>query len=199
MSASNTMKEILRRYLNSQRDAVLWKLEGLSERDARRPLTHTGSNVLGIVKHLAGVELDYIAESFNRPHGVHLSWMKVDAEPNSDMYATGAESRAEIVELYELAARRTNDALDELELDTPGRVPWWGDSGDVILGHVIVHLIAETARHAGHADILRETIDGAVGLRRDVDNLPTGVGPGYWSKYREFLTQIADGFGAPAE
>ena len=78
--------------------------------------------------------------------------------------ATGAESRAEIVELYELAARRTNHALDELELDTPGRVPWWGDSGDVILGHVIVHLIAETARHAGHVDILRETIDPAVGL-----------------------------------
>ncbi|MDO5495408.1 MAG: DinB family protein [bacterium] len=189
------MREVLRRYLNTQREAVLWKLEGLSERDARRPRTATGSNVLGIVKHLAAVELDYIALSFDRPHGLALEWMGEDAEPNADMFATAGESRAEIVELYELAARLTNEALDELPLDTPGRVPWWGDRGEVTLGLVIVHLIAETARHAGQLDILRETIDGAAGLRASAPNMPEPVGSEYWATYREHLTQIADGFG----
>lgn len=97
--------------------------------------------------------------------------------------------------LYQRAAQRTNEALDELPLDTPGRVPWWAEEGDVTLGHVMIHLIAETARHAGQVDILREAIDGRVGYRRGFDNLPVEVSSEYWAKYREFLNQIADGFG----
>ncbi|MDO5495523.1 MAG: DUF664 domain-containing protein, partial [bacterium] len=85
-ASGGAMREVLRRYLNNQREAVLWKLEGLSERDARLPQTATGSNVLGIVKHLAAVELDYIALSFDRPHGLALELMGDDAEPNADMF-----------------------------------------------------------------------------------------------------------------
>jgi hypothetical protein len=60
-------KETLRRYLRSAREALLWKLEGRSEYDIRRPLTPTGTNLLGLVKHLSIVEAWYFGETFGRP------------------------------------------------------------------------------------------------------------------------------------
>ena len=66
---SEVAKAELRRYLQDGRDAIVWKLEGLSEYDRRRPLTPTGTNLLGLVKHLAGVEAEYFGVVFNRPFG----------------------------------------------------------------------------------------------------------------------------------
>ncbi|MGW3505523.1 mycothiol transferase, partial [Streptomyces globisporus] len=57
-------KDILRLYLQNARDAVLWKLDGLSEYEIRRPLTPTGTNLLGLVKHVASVELGYLGDAF---------------------------------------------------------------------------------------------------------------------------------------
>ena len=62
-------KETLVEYLQSARDAMVWKVEGLSEYDARRPMTPTGTNLLGLVKHLASVELGYFGDTFGRPTG----------------------------------------------------------------------------------------------------------------------------------
>src|SRR5262249_32755339 len=76
------------------------------------------------------------------------------------------------------------------DLDAHGRVPWWGDRGDVTLHLILIHMIAETNRHAGHADIVRELIDGDAGLRADNDNLPP-VEPGWWEHYRGQLEQAA--------
>jgi len=87
-------------YLQRAREVLLWKLEGLSEYDIRRPLTPTGTNLLGIVKHVASVELEYFGPVFGRPTGISLPWASADAEPNADMWATPDESRAEIVDLY---------------------------------------------------------------------------------------------------
>ena len=69
-------------YLQRAREVLLWKLEGLSEYDIRRPLTPTGTNLLGIVKHVAGVELEYFGPVFGRPTGLSLPWASEDAEPN---------------------------------------------------------------------------------------------------------------------
>src|SRR3954468_24565642 len=98
--ASADPKAELKLYLQAARDALLWKLDGLSEYDIRRPLTPTGTNLLGLVKHVASVELGYFGETFGRPHGESLPWFVEDAEPNADLWATAGESREEIVGLY---------------------------------------------------------------------------------------------------
>jgi hypothetical protein len=164
------LKADLHGYLQGARDTLIWKLDGLGEYDIRRPMTPTGTNLLGLVKHSAGSHLGYLGEVFGRPHDIVLPWLADDADPNADMWATPDESREEIIELYRATWAFADATIDELPLDAPGRVPWWGDS-EVTLHHVLVHLTAETQRHAGHADIAREMIDGAAGLLPGVDNL----------------------------
>lgn len=160
------LKGWLTEYLQQARDSMLWKLEGLSDDEIRRPMTPTGTNLLGLVKHLAGVELGYLGETFERPSGIPLPWYADGADPEADMAATADESREEIIELYRSAWAHGAKTIAELDLDAPGLVPHWAAaSAEVTLGRILVHLLAETSRHAGHADILRESIDGEVGHR----------------------------------
>lgn len=187
-------KATLHRYLQTGREAVLWKLEGLSEYDMRRPLVPTGTNLLGLVKHLASVELGYFGEVFDRPHGEATPWFDDDAEANADMWATAEETREEIVELYRRAWVHADATIDALSLDDVGVVPWWpAERRQVTLHLVLVHVTAETHRHAGQADIVRELIDGTVGLRRDNANLPD-VDEAWWSDYFDRLEATARRF-----
>ncbi len=175
----------LHRYLQMAREALVWKLDGLSEYDVRRPLVRTGTNLLGLVKHVASVESGYLAETFGRPFDQPLPWFDDGAEPNVDMWATPEETRAEIVGLYRRVWAHSDTTIDSLPLDATGRVPWWPDDrADVTLHRILVHVIAETNRHAGHADIVRELVDGAAGLRDDNDNLAPGD-PTWWEGYRD--------------
>ncbi|WP_327728971.1 DinB family protein [Streptomyces sp. NBC_00487] len=190
-AAASDAKADLLFYLQSARDALLWKLEGLSEYDARRPLTPTGTNLLGLLKHAAGVELGYLGDTFGRPSGEALPWLDGDAEPNADMWATADESRADIVEFYRRAWAHADATLDALPLDTVGRVPWWPDGkDDVTLHHAVVRVIADTHRHAGHADILRELIDGAVGMNEGNTSIPSSD-PAWWEDYLGRLERAA--------
>ncbi|MDQ3988052.1 MAG: DinB family protein [Actinomycetota bacterium] len=185
-------KADLRRYLQVAREALLWKLDGLSEYDIRRPLTPTGTNLLGLVKHVASVELGYFGDTFGRPSGEPLPWFADDAEPNADMWATAEESREQIVGLYHRAWAHSDATIGTLALDAIGRVPHWpADRSAVTLHRILVHVIAETHRHAGHADIIRELIDGAVGLRDGNDNMAPGD-PGWWANYRSQLERVAE-------
>ncbi|MFL6142552.1 MAG: DinB family protein [Labedaea sp.] len=184
-------KSDLRRYLQTARDALLWKLDGLSEYDARRPLTPTGTNLLGLVKHMASVELGYFGDTFGRPHEESLPWSGDDAEPNADMWATAGESREEIVGLYRRAWAHADSTIDALALDAIGHVAWWPpEHNEVTLHRILVHVVAETQRHAGHADIVRELIDGSVGMRVDNDNMAPGD-QAWWENYRDRLEQAA--------
>ncbi|MFD3836827.1 DinB family protein [Streptomyces sp. NPDC058642] len=184
-------KDILRFYLQSARDALLWKLDGVSEYGVRRPLTPTGTNLLGLVKHAAGVELGYLGDTFGRPSGERLPWLDTAAEVNGDMWATADESREDIVGLYRRAWAHADTTLDALALDTVGRVPWWPDGKDeVTLHHAMVRVIADTQRHAGHADILRELMDGAVGMNQGNDSMASHD-PAWWEAYRERLERAA--------
>jgi uncharacterized damage-inducible protein DinB len=184
-------KAVLHRYLQSGRDALLWKLEGVSEYDVRRPLVPTGTNLLGLVKHLAGVEMGYFGDTFGRPVDDPPTWLADDSEANADMWAAAAESRDAIIALYHRAWRHTDATVEALALDAAGHVAWWPpERSSVTLQQILVHVIAETHRHAGHADIIRELIDGAAGLRRDNDNLPSGDAP-WWDAYRERLERVA--------
>jgi uncharacterized damage-inducible protein DinB len=182
-------KADLQHYLQVARDALLWKLDGLGEYDIRRPMTPTGTNLLGLVKHVAGVELGYFGDTFGRPAPERLPWS--EEEPNSDMWATADESREQIVELYRRAWAHADATIGALALDATGRVPWWPeDRSEVTLHQILVHVIAETNRHAGQADITRELIDGAAGLRADNDNLPP-ADRAWWEGYRSQLERVA--------
>jgi hypothetical protein len=184
------MKDDLKRYLQDGRDALLWKLDGLSEYDSRRPMVRTGTNLLGLVKHVGSVEAGYFGEVFDRPFPEPLPWFDDGAEPNADMWATEGESRQFIVDLYRRVWAHSDATIDALDLDSPGLVPWWsGERRNVTLHRVLVHVIAETHRHAGHADILRELIDGAVGYRPGSANLIEDFD---WDTYRERLESAAN-------
>lgn len=183
-------KDVLRRYLQIAREALVWKLDGLSDYDVRRPMVPTGTNLLGLVKHVASVELGYLGDVFDRPSGETLPWLAEDAEPNADMWATADESREEIIGLYHRAWAHSDATIEALALDAIGHVPWWGDRSEVTLHLILVHMIAETDRHAGHADIVRELIDGTAGLRVGNDNLAPGDAK-WWADYRNRLEQVA--------
>jgi uncharacterized damage-inducible protein DinB len=185
-------KADLQRYLQSARDALLWKLDGLSEHDVRRPLTPTGTNLLGLVKHMAGGEAGYLGDCFGRPMDRSMvPWLEHRGEPNADMWATAEESRDHLVEVYRQVWAHADDTVEALELDARGRVPWWpSDRNEVTLHRILVHLVAEAHRHAGHADLVRELIDGRAGLRADNTSLPE-VDEAWWADYRNRLEQVA--------
>lgn len=195
----NDPKDDLHRYLQVGREAVLWKLEGLSEYDMRRPLVPTGTNLLGLVKHLASVELGYFGYVFDRPPPVELPWMEDDAEPNADMWATAEETSAGIVDLYHLAWAHSDATIKALDLEATAEVPWWPEERRTATLHRLrVHMATETHRHAGHADLVRELIDGQVGVRRGSATLPSGDEE-WWRVYRNRVEQAAreaDGSGA---
>ena len=148
------------------RQALVWKLDGLSEYDIRRPLTVTGTNLLGLVKHMATVEAWYFGEVFARPSPVPLGrWQDADG---SDLWVTPDETREQIVDFYQRAWEHADATINELPLDAPGHVPWWSRP-EVKLFNVMVHVLQETARHAGQADILREQIDGRTGVAAEYE------------------------------
>jgi hypothetical protein len=191
MIESDRPKADLHRYLQAAREALLWKLDGLSEYGIRRPLTPTGTNLLGLVKHLASVELGYFGTTFARPSVQPLPWYADDAEPNADMWATADESREQIVDLYRRAWTHSDGTIDTLTLDAIGHVPHWpSDRSEVTLHRIVVHVTAETNRHVGHADIVRELIDGAAGLREGNDNMAPGD-HAWWENYRNRLERVA--------
>ena len=170
-------------------------MEGLSDYDVRRPLVPTGTNLLGIVKHVASVEAGYLGEVFGRPFPEPLPWFDdPDAEPDADMWATADESRDYIEGLYRRVWANSDQTIDELSLETVGTVPWWSeDRREVTLGQIAVHMIAESNRHAGHADIVRELIDGTAGLSPTNSNLPE-VDAEWLVRHRATLQEVADGF-----
>ncbi len=178
--------------LQEARDVVLLKLEGLGEYDARRPLTPTGTNLLGLVKHLALVEVGYFSVPFGRPVGRAHPWFSDDVEDNVDMWATAEESREDVVAGYRRAWAQVDATVAELPLDAVGRIPWWGPDGgaEVTLHRVLVHVIGETHRHACHADIVRELVDGSVGNQSVGDNLPDRD-EDWWRAHRERLERAA--------
>jgi uncharacterized damage-inducible protein DinB len=188
------VKTTLHDYLTRQRASLLGKLDGLSEHDVRRPMTPTGTNLLGLVKHVASVELGYFTDVFGRPTGRELPWFAEGAELNADMWATADESREEIVELHRFSAAQSDATIEALPLDASGEVPWWKpENRHVTLQRILVHMTVETARHAGHADILRELLDGATGQYAGDPNVP-GQTAEDWAAYRARLQQAADSF-----
>ena len=183
------LKADLRRYLQDAREALLWKLDGLSEYDVQRPLVPTGTNLLGLVKHVTGVEMGYLGDTFGRPCPDQLPFDESD--PNSDMFAFPSESREFLTGLYRTAWAHSDATIEALPLDAVGRVPWWpAEHSKVTLHHVLVRVATETARHAGHADIVRELIDGAAGSTPSQSNLPP-ADQSWWQAHHDRVARAA--------
>ena len=150
-------KETLHYSLNRHRDVILWKLEGLDDEQVRRPMTPSRTNLIGLVKHLASVEYGWFCDTFGRESNA-IPFNEDD--PDSDMRAAPHETTSAIVGYYREARAAADRTIEELDLEHVGKA-WSGEP--VTLRWVLVHYIEETARHAGHMDIMRELIDGATG------------------------------------
>src|SRR4051794_20228998 len=157
----NDVKAELLAVLRHSRAVMLGKLDGLSEYDVRRPLAPTGTNLLGLVKHLAGLEYGYLGEAFGRPPVERPSWFRDDPFTEIDMWATPDESREYVVDTYRNVCTHADTTIASLELNSPGYVAHWADGHrETTLGVLLIRMVAETSQHAGHADILREQLDG---------------------------------------
>ena len=181
-------KEHLHDHLRWARESLVWKLDGLSEYNVRRPLTSTGTNLLGLVKHLAVWESRYFGEVFGRPFPEPLPRWDDEAANDAAFWATEHETRDEIVGLYQRVWQHTDATINALAIDAPGYVPWWDDH--VKLFNIMVHMLSDTTRHAGHADILREQLDGAVGMTAKSAPLH-GHDSAFWETRRATIEQAA--------
>ena len=155
-------KAHLHDHLRWVREALVWKLDGLSEYDIRRPMTSTGTNLLGLVKHNAISDSRYFGEVFGRPFPEPLPRWDDEAGLDHERWASEHETREEIVGLYRRVWAHVDATIEALAIDAPGYVPWWNE--EVKLFNIMVHRLSDATRHAGHADILREQLDGAVGV-----------------------------------
>jgi hypothetical protein len=153
-------KESLRVSLDRHRDAVLWKLEGLDDASLRRRMTPSGTNLLGLVKHLAAVEYSWFCETFGR-ETEPLPFD--DQDPDADLRVGPDETTGDVLAFYARARAAADRAIAEVDLDDAGTA-WFGDA--VSMRWVLIHMLEETARHAGHVDIVRELIDGTTGDHR---------------------------------
>jgi hypothetical protein len=183
------LKDQLHRELRAARANVLAKLDELSEYDMRRPLTATGTNLLGLVKHLTGLEYEYFGTAFGRPPATPLPWVADGSIwEGADMWATADESSTELLDGYGAACEHASTTIDELALDAAGAVAHWPpDRRDTTLGALLVRMVAETAQHAGHADIVRELIDGTTGANGDLTMAE-------WQAYVARVQSAADRF-----
>lgn len=182
-----TAKAELRDYLLEARDALRWKVDGLGELDARRSLTPTGLNLLGLVHHTAVCACEYFGVVFDRPFPEPTP--DVDADPHADFVVPSEVPLADALAYCDRAWAHAEATIEALPLDAEGTVPWWsGDRGRVTLRRMLVHMVAEAHRHAGHADVLRERLDGRAGLRPAATNLPDGFG---WTAHVARVDRVA--------
>ena len=150
----------------------------------------TGSNLVGLVRHVASIETGYFGSVFGRPFPEALPWME-DGEPNGDMWVRAGETTQSVIDFCQRAWAHADDTIDALPLDAVGEVPWWPEGDRQIRLHrALVHVVTDIYRHAGHADILRELIDGAAGADRRWSNLPPGDGA-WWADYRNKVETAA--------
>ncbi len=191
------VKDELHRALREARAHVLSRLDGLGEHELRRPMTATGTNLLGLVKHLIGSEYGYLGAAFGRPAPEPIPWVDDGSIwAGSDMWARPEERAEDIVAMYHRATDHADRTIAGLELDAVGAVAHWPvERRQTTLAVLLVRMLGETTHHAGHADIVRELIDGRGGADQ------TDIDPATWHEFVEQVRASADAFppgGPPA-
>ncbi|RAG83935.1 hypothetical protein DN069_19435 [Streptacidiphilus pinicola] len=154
---TGTEKEILLHSMERHRAAIRWKLEGLDDEQLRTSPVSSGTTLLGLVKHLGACEYGWFCQTF----GVATEPLPFDEEDeDADLRVEPGEKTADLLAFYERACAAANAVIEASDLDATG-TSWAG--AQVSMRWVLVHMIEETARHAGHVDILRELLDGTTG------------------------------------
>lgn len=154
-------KESLHASLNRHRDIVLWKLEGLDDEQLRRPMVPSGTNLLGLVKHLASVQFGWFCDTFGRPS----EWIVWDPDDcDADARANPDESTADILAYFARSRTATDEVINDVDIDQAA-VPPFGFTEPVTLRWLLIHVLEDVVRHTGHMDIIRELIDGRTGFR----------------------------------
>jgi hypothetical protein len=188
--APSDPKADLHEYLRAARDVLLWKLDGLPDYDMRRSLVPTGTNLLGLVRHVASIETGYFGLVFGRPFLESLPWME-DGEPNGDMWVRAGEGTQGVLDFCHRAWAHADATIGALPLEAVGEVPWWPeDDRHISLHRALVHVTTDVYRHAGHADLLRELIDGSIGADPRWSNLPS-TDETWWKAYRDKVEDAA--------
>lgn len=185
------IKSELYRCLQGARSSVLSKLDGLGEHSLRRPMTPTGTNLLGVVKHLGMLEYGYLGQVFGRQPSEQMRCAEDGSLwHNGDMWARTDETSDYIIGFYRRACAHADKTVTSLDWDTPGSVPWWSESQrETTLGTVLIHMLDDTVRHAGHMDVVRELIDGRAGT----DHAALGDEQ-WWRGYVSQVQAAADSF-----
>ena len=150
-------KESLLAALERHRDAIDWKLAGLTDEQLRASVLPSPITPIGLVKHLAAVEFGWFCDTFGRPS--EPLPFDLDDE-NADFRLEPDETTADMIAFWGRARVAANEAVDEIDLGETGTA-WFGE--EVSMRWVMIHMVEELARHAGHMDVMRELIDGAVG------------------------------------
>lgn len=156
---AGTEKETLLGFADFLRQTILLKLEGLDDEQARRPHHPSGLTLLGMVKHLAYVERFWFQRVFMGEE-VEIIWSEGD--PDADWRIDPDETTAGIIALYREQVTISNRIAAAHDPDATARRPGPSRQG-LQLRWILTHMIEETARHAGHADVIREAIDGQTG------------------------------------
>ena len=178
------LKSVLVGHLDRLNQAVLHKLEGLSEYELRRPMTPTATNLLGVAMHLTSLQAEYFGKTFDRPFPREDEMYFLtdeDVDPQDDLWVRPEATSEWVVGLYRATWEHAKETFATLDLESPGQIPT-SPYAEVSLGEMLVHMVDETARHAGHMDIVRESIDGAVGRYAGDRNIIDGYD---WVAYRE--------------
>ncbi len=147
---------MLTAFLDYHRATLLWKVDGVGDADLRRPLTPSGMSLLGLVKHLAYVEQWWFLTVFA---GEDLPAPWTDADPDADWRVEAGESTTAILDFYRATVEQARAVAAAADLDASARRP----GKERTLRWIMIHMVEETARHNGHADLMREAIDGAIG------------------------------------
>jgi hypothetical protein len=153
-------KEMLTATLDFHRATIKWKLEGLSLEDAARPMTPSDTKLLGIVKHLAYVERWWFQENFLGRECTY-PWSE-SGDMEADFKIFPGETIESIFALYDEECEVSRAIVAEASLDDVAVKPR-RTGGHPTLRWIMLHMIEEVARHNGHADILRELLDGTTG------------------------------------
>ncbi|MFA9432055.1 DinB family protein [Egicoccus sp. AB-alg2] len=148
--------ELLLGFLGFLREAVIAKVADLSEHDARRPMLPSGWHLAGLLAHLTDVERSWRDTVVD---GLPDAAPEVADDPQAGWRVADDTTVADLVAAYREEGRRTASRFADADLDAPTAL----DRSPHSLRWVLIHLVEETARHAGHADAARELLDGRTG------------------------------------
>lgn len=180
--ATEGVKSALHDALRRARESNLSKLDGLSEYDVRRPMTPTGTNLLGVMKHLCGIEHAYLGETFGRTLPELIPIDEDELWNSGDMWARPDESSDYVIGWYQRACAHADETIQMLDLNASGSVPHWPEGNRTTLGSMITRVLGEECRHGGHIDVVRELIDGRGG--------PDQAEFGDTEKWRQYVAKL---------